>query len=471
MRHHRYTKILATLGPATANPTAIAELAEAGADLFRINFSHGSHETHAATIDAIRTVERDLGRPLGVLGDLQGPKLRVGRLAAGSASLTPGADFRLELGDEAGDESRAPLAHPEIFAALQPGVDLLLDDGRIHLTVTECGPDYAQTRVVIGGTLSDRKGVNLPGAALPISALTEKDRADLAFALEMGVDWLALSFVQRPEDLMEARALTDRRVGLMAKLEKPSALDQLEAVIAQADAVMVARGDLGVEIPPEDVPVVQSGIIDLCRGAGKPVVVATQMLDSMVRAPRPTRAEASDVATAVYQGADAVMLSAETAVGDYPVAAVQMMDRIIERVQRDPRYRLVLDAYTPPPRRTDADVITTAARQMAETLDASAIVTYTYSGSTAFRAARRRPPAPILALTPTLEIARRLMLVWGVTAKVVLHRDRFEEMVRIAIEVAKTDGFVAPGGCLVMTVGLPLGSPGTTNGVRIVHVP
>ena len=338
-----------------------------------MNFSHGSHEGHRAVYDAIRAVEEETGRPIGVLADLQGPKLRLGTFADGKACLESGAAFRLDLTDQPGNERRAPMPHAEIFDALTHGSELLLDDGKVRLRVESCGNGYADTRVEVGGWLSDKKGVNLPNARLDISALTEKDRADLEFALELGVDWVALSFVQRPEDLVEARELTQMRVGLMAKLEKPSAIDQLEAVVAQSDAVMVARGDLGVEMQPEDVPVLQSQIVDICRAAGKPVVVATQMLDSMVRSPSPTRAEASDVASAVYQGADAVMLSAESAVGDFPVESVAMMDRIIKRVQRDPKYRSVIDAYSPPPRAMEADAVTTGARQMAETLSAALI--------------------------------------------------------------------------------------------------
>ncbi len=471
MRRYRQTKILATLGPATADREKIAALFEAGADIFRMNFSHGTHDGHKAVYDAIREVEAEAGRPIGVLADLQGPKLRLGRFAEGKVWLEPGAPFRLDLTEQPGTERRAPLPHAEIFKALAHGSELLLDDGKVRLRVESCGHGYADTRVVVGGWLSDRKGVNLPNIRLEISALTEKDRSDLAFALDIGVDWVALSFVQRPEDLVEARELTQRRVGLMAKLEKPSAIAQLDEVVAQADAVMVARGDLGVEMQPEDVPVLQSQIVDICRGAGKPVVIATQMLDSMVRSPTPTRAEASDVATAVYQGVDAVMLSAESAVGDYPVQSVAMMDRIIKRVQRDPKFRSVIDAYTPPPRAMEADAVTTGARQMAETLSAALIVTYTNSGSTAFRGARRRPETQLLALTPDIRTARRMAVVWGVEALVVDHFESSDEMATAASEVAIAEGFARSGDAIVMTAGFPLRTSGTTNGLRIIRVP
>ncbi|MCB9946334.1 MAG: pyruvate kinase [Rhodospirillaceae bacterium] len=471
MRRYRHTKILATLGPPTAGKDRIAALFEAGADVFRMNFSHGTHDGHRAVYDAIRAVEAETGRPIGVLADLQGPKLRLGTFADGEVWLEQGNAFRLDLTDQPGNDRRAPLPHLEIFNALTHGAELLLDDGKVRLRVESCGHGYADTRVIVGGRLSDRKGVNLPNVRLGISALTEKDRSDLAFALDLGVDWVALSFVQRPEDLVEARNLTQRRVGLMAKLEKPSAIDQLEAVVAQSDAVMVARGDLGVEMQPEDVPVLQSQIVDICRAAGKPVVVATQMLDSMVRLPTPTRAEASDVATAVYQGADAVMLSAETAVGDYPVESVAMMDRIIKRVQRDPKYRSIIDAYTPPPRAMEADAVTTGARQMAETLSAALITTYTNSGSTAFRAARRRPPTPLLALTPDIRTARRLAIVWGVEAQVVETFDSSDEMATEATRCALAEGYARSGDAIVMTAGFPLRTSGTTNGIRIIRVP
>ncbi len=338
MRRRRSAKIVATLGPASATPDKIAALFEAGVDVFRLNFSHGEQAEHRARLDAIRALEKKVGRPIGVMADLQGPKLRVGTFAGGKAKLVPGAGFRLDLDKAPGNASRANLPHPEIFAAIAPGTELLLDDGNIRLKVEKSGKDFAETKVLAGGELSDRKGVNVPNAMLAVSALTPKDRSDLDFALKIGVDWVALSFVQRPEDVAEARKLISGRAGILVKLEKPAAIGKLDEIIELSEAVMVARGDLGVEMPPEDVPPLQRRIVHACRIAGKPVVVATQMLESMLRAPVPTRAEASDVATAVYEGADAVMLSAETAVGSYPVEAVTMMDRIISRVQIDPVY-------------------------------------------------------------------------------------------------------------------------------------
>ncbi len=467
MRRVRHAKIIATIGPATASEGRIAELFEAGADIFRLNFSHGTYEGHKEAFEAIRKMEMKFFRPISVIADLQGPKLRLGEFAGGSAYLKAGAAFRLDLAADLGDQVRAPLPHPEVFAAVEPGTELLLDDGKIRLAVRSCGADFAETEVVTGGLLSDHKGVNVPDAVLDFSALTDKDRRDLAFALDLGVDWIALSFVQRPEDLAEARRLIGGRAALMAKLEKPSAVGHLFEIVDLADAVMVARGDLGVEVPPEDVPALQKRIVRACRYAGKPVVVATQMLDSMVNAPTPTRAEASDVATAVYDGGDAVMLSAETAIGDHPEAAVAMMDRIIRRVEQDPPYRKIMNAEHAAPEATSSDAITAAARQVAETIDAAVIVTFTSSGSTTLRAARERPSVPILGLTTSARTARELALVWGVHSVMVPDLESFDAMVDEAVAVARREEFVTPGDKLVITAGVPLGTPGATNILRI----
>src|SRR5215510_6311037 len=470
MRRLRKAKIVATLGPATSTPQAIRALFEAGVDVFRLNFSHGLHEGHRECFDYIRQIENACGRPIGVMMDLQGPKLRVGKIAGGEATLKAGAAFRLDMDPAPGDASRAPLPHPEIFKAIAPGTDLLIDDGRLRLRVEECGPDFAETTVITGGQLSDRKGVNVPGVVLPISALTEKDRQDLQVGLDLGVDWVALSFVQRPEDVAEARRLIAGRAAVLVKLEKPAAIERLEELIELADAVMVARGDLGVEMPPEDVPALQKRIIAASREAGKPVVVATQMLDSMVHAPAPTRAEASDVATAVYDGTDAVMLSAETASGDYPVEAVTMMDRILKSVEGDPLYRRLMDASRHEPEATTADAISAAARQCAHTLSAAAIVTYTNTGSTTLRAARERPDVRILCLTPNLNTARRMTLAWGVHPVHGEDAHNFADMVQRAVRMARREGLAEDGQRLVITAGVPFGTPGATNILRIAHV-
>jgi pyruvate kinase len=448
----------------------LESLFQAGADVFRFNFSHGSHQEHAERLTHVRALEERVGRPIGVFADLQGPKLRIGRFAAPGVVLEAGARFRLDLSDEPGSSARVPLPHPEILAVLRPGANLLLDDGRVRLEVTSCGPDHADARVLVGGPLSNHKGVNVPDTVLDVSPLTEKDRRDLEFALGIGFGAVALSFVQRPEDLEEAKRLIDGRAHLIAKLEKPSAVEQLEAIVDRADAVMVARGDLGVELPPETVPAIQKRIIRTCRQAGKPVVVATQMLDSMVKLPAPTRAEASDVANAVYEGADAVMLSAETAIGDHPVRVVDMMERIIKQTEADPVYRELLNAGQAKPKRTTADTITESASQASMTLPAAAIVTFTTSGATALRAARKRPPVPILALTPSHQVARGLALVWGIHAVNVEPMDDYEAMEAAAVHCASEAGFARSGDHLVVTAGLPLKTPGVTNVMRLVRV-
>ena len=470
MKRSRSGKIVATLGPASSTMEQIEALFLAGADVFRLNFSHGEKPDHKARLDTIRAIEAKHNRPIGVLLDLQGPKLRVGTFKDGGTDLAKGARFRLDMEDKPGDGERVTLPHPEIFKALTPGAELLLDDGRIRLIAREVDGESAVTEVAVGGRLSDRKGVNVPNTVLPLSPLTPKDREDLGYGLELGVDWVALSFVQRPEDVEEARRLVDGQAAIMAKLEKPSAIQHLDDIIDAADGIMVARGDLGVELPPEDVPILQRRIVSTCRGAGKPVVVATQMLESMVKSPAPTRAEASDVATAVYEGADAVMLSAESAVGDYPVEAVNIMDRIIRRVEGD---ELFLDSRLGehlPLEATTSDAISAAARQVANTIDARAIVTYTTSGSTTVRAARERPAARIICLTSKLTTARRMALVWGVHPVETSDVANFFEMVEKATASARDEGFAAVGERIVITAGVPFGTPGKTNILRIARV-
>jgi pyruvate kinase len=470
MRRSRHAKIVATLGPASSSPEMIRALFEAGADVFRFNFSHGSHEDHQKRYDIVRSIEQETGRPIAVLADLQGPKLRVGRLAEGPITLDEGERVRFDLDPAPGTRDRVPLPHPEVFAALAPGVHLLIDDGKMRLEVEEAVKDSAVARVLIGGPLSERKGVSVVGAVLPVSAVTEKDRRDLAFALQMGADWIALSFVQRPEDLDELRELAGRPVSVITKLEKPSAVEQLEAVVARSDAVMVARGDLGVEMPPQKVPTIQRQVLRACRRAGKPVIVATQMLESMIEAPTPTRAEASDVATAVYEGADAVMLSAETAAGRYPVESVAMMDRIARRVQEDPLYHSIMEGTRIEHEHTAPDAISAAACQVASLVGAAAIVSYTTSGATALRAARERPDSPILVLTSNLATARRLAVLWG--AYCVHTRDvkNFGEMVQQAVRIAHREKIAEAGQRVVITAGVPFGTPGATNVLRIAWV-
>jgi pyruvate kinase len=469
MRRHRRTRIVATLGPASSSPELLARLFHAGADVFRLNFSHGAHEDHLARIQAIRALEHSVRRPIGILADIQGPKLRVGKFNAGRVQLQTGQRFRLDLDATPGDAQRVQLPHPEIIAAASIGTTLLLDDGKLRLRVVNVRPDHLVTEILTGGQLSDRKGVNVPDVVLPIPALTKKDRADLAFVLPHGVDWIGLSFVQRPEDVLEARELVAGRAAIMSKLEKPQALDRLDDILALSDGVMVARGDLGVELPPEEVPLAQKRIVRAARALGRPVVVATQMLESMISAPAPTRAEASDVATAVFDGADAVMLSAETASGQYPLEAVSIMDRIIARVERDPGWRATTEASRPPPEPTAGDAIAAAARQVAHTIAAKAIVAFTATGGTALRVARERPDCHIIGMTPDTAVARRLAIVWGVHALPSDVPTSMTDTVSRAIRAARLDGFADPGDDIVVTAGVPFAEAGT-NALRVARV-
>ena len=431
-------------------------LFEAGADVFRINFSHGDTAAHRRVVGLIRALERETSRPTGIVGDLQGPKIRVGEFHAGGVMLTAGRPFRLDIDTTPGDDTRVALPHPEVFEVVSQGDELLLNDGRVRLRVDRIGDCILDTQVVVGGALSDHKGLNLPGVVIPVQPLTPKDRADLEIAIELGVDWIAASFVQRATDVAELRERIGGRAGLMTKIEKPSAVAAREEIYALSDGLMVARGDLGVEMPVEQVPGLQKQLIRAARAAGKPIVVATQMLESMVRAPTPTRAEVSDVATAVYDGADAVMLSAESAIGDYPVAAVRTMNRIAEQVEHDSLYRAIIDAEKPPPEATSADAISASAAQTAETLKAAAIVSYTATGATALRAARERPSVPILGLAPRIETARRLALVWGVHCVPTPNLDGFNE--DVAFRAAAADGFAGPRDRLVIISGAPHGA-------------
>ncbi|MET0370229.1 MAG: pyruvate kinase [Sphingobium sp.] len=463
----RKVRILVTLGPASDSPDMIRALFVAGADAFRINMSHGAHEDHAARIASIRAMEKEFGRPTTILGDLQGPKLRVGTFAESQVILETGATFVLDRDPTPGDVSRVNLPHAEIYAALVPETRLLLDDGKLVLRVKSVNEERIDTIVEVGGALSNRKGVNVPDVVVPVPALTDKDRRDLSFAMQQGLDWIALSFVQRPEDLAEARKLMGGYGALMAKIEKPAAVQRLEEILEMADGVMVARGDLGVELPPYAVPPLQKQIVATARRMGRPVVVATQMLESMIKAPTPTRAEVSDVATAVYDGADAIMLSAETAAGDWPVEAVKMMDSIAHSVERDPGYFGRLHYTETKPDSTTADALAEAAAGIVSVVGASAITCYTASGSTVRRVARERPDSPILALTPKLETARRLGLVWGVHAVRTKDVGNFEEMVGKARRMALRHHFTAKGRKIVVLAGVPFGTPGSTN---VLHV-
>ena len=468
MRRLRNVKIVATLGPASSDYDSIRALFEAGADVFRLNMSHGTQDEQRARHDIVRQVEKDMGRPIAILADLQGPKLRCGTFAAGAAELDEGNHFRFDLDETPGEGHRVCLPHPEIFAALKPDATLLVNDGKIRLRVQDCGPDFADCIVEVGGTISDRKGVNVPDVVLPLAALSDKDRSDLEFACQLGVDWLALSFVQRRQDMDEARELAQGRAAVLAKIEKPAAVDAFAEILAASDGIMVARGDLGVELPVQAVPPIQKRLIHDCRRAGKPVIVATQMLESMIESPVPTRAEVSDVANAIYDGADAVMLSAESAAGSYPVEAVTTMDKVAIEVEHDPTYREQIEASRVAKRSTVADGIVAAAREIAETTDIKAICCFTQSGTTAELTARERPRVPIIALTPLVGTARRLCLSWGTNCFVTAGEvERFKMAVVSAARAARSAGFAEENDQIVVTAGVPFNVPGTTNILRV----
>jgi pyruvate kinase len=466
----RKVRVLATLGPASSTPEMIQQLYEAGADAFRINMSHGDQASKVPLFEAIRGLEKKLGRPTTILADLQGPKLRVGKFAEGKVMLETGQTFILDRDATPGDSTRVQLPHREIFEAAHADARLLLDDGKLVLRVTEATPDRLTTVVEVGGALSNNKGLNVPDMVLPLAALTEKDRSDLSFAVEQGADWIALSFVQRPEDLMEARRLIGGKAALLAKIEKPSAIARLDEIMEQCDGVMVARGDLGVELPPQSVPPLQKRIVETARRMGRPVIVATQMLESMIESPSPTRAEVSDVATAVYDGADSIMLSAESAAGKWPIESVAMMNSIADAVERDPAHgdRVHFTVTRPDP--TTADALAEAAKNIARTVSASAIVCFTSSGSTARRIARERPTVPIMVLTPKLETARRTGLLWGTHAVHTRDVESFEEMVAKAKRMALRHHLAAAGDRVVVCAGVPFKTPGSTNVLHVVTI-
>lgn len=468
---HSFTKIVATLGPASNTKEIIRALAQEGVSIFRLNFSHGSHDDHRRNVGFIREVEKEIGRPIGILCDLQGPKLRIGTFKNDDIVLAEGDKFRLDMNPEAGDETRVCLPHPEIFKAMVKGMDLLVNDGIIRLKVDAFGPDFADTTVVTGGRLSNKKGVNVPGVPLPINSLTEKDRNDLEAALGMGVDYIGLSFVQNPEDVLIAKYLIQNRAAIISKIEKPSALEHLEEIIRLSDGVMIARGDLGVELPPEKVPLLQKRIISVCRKANKPVIVATQMLESMVMNPTPTRAEVSDVANAVFDAVDAVMLSAETAAGKYPVEAVRLMDKIIMETESGDLYQKFLDAARLPPDETTESAITASARVTAQNLrDAKAIVSYTISGMTAARVSRERPKLPILCMTPDINVARRMALFWGVEGLVSEKMEILLDVGKKANELCKEMFDAKTDDKMIITAGIPFNVTGNTNILLVVNI-
>lgn len=470
MRRNRKAKIVATLGPASSDAATIRRLFEAGVDVFRLNFSHGEKTDHVERHAILRDLEKETGRPICILQDLQGPKIRIGTLAGDGFAIEDGQTVRFVPDGENGTAEAIPLPHPEIFAGIMPGHAMLIDDGKLRLEATGVTEDAITARVVAGGTISNRKGINLPDTELDLSPLTAKDREDLEFGLDLGVDYVALSFVQRASDVMEARALIDDRAAVMTKVEKPAAVERIKDILALSDAIMVARGDLGVEIPPEDVPGRQKELIRACRLAGKPVIVATQMLDSMVHTPTPTRAEASDVATAIYDGADAVMLSAESAAGEYPVEAVTMMNRIIETTEQHSAYQSIIHALDPEVEPSAQHAVSAGAAFVAQAINARAIVAFTWSGTTAYRIARERSEVPLITLTPQLHIARRLALVWGAHSVQSDQISEYDEMVDQACTRAREGGFASEADQIVIVAGVPFGVPGSTNNLRVATV-
>jgi pyruvate kinase len=468
MRRLRNVKIVATLGPASSTYETIRALFEAGADVFRLNMSHGTHDEQRARYDIIRKIEVDVGRPICVLADLQGPKLRVGVFARdGGEELAEGAAFRMDLDPAPGDATRVNLPHPEIFDALEVGSTLLVNDGKIRLKVVGCGKDHADCTVMVGGTISNRKGVNVPDVLLPLAALSEKDRADLEFACQMGVDWLALSFVQRAEDVLEARELTKGRAAILSKIEKPAAVKSFDSILAVSDGIMVARGDLGVELPVHAVPPIQKRLVRAARVPQSSIPASASPQSPVWLPPVPTRAEVSDVATAIYEGADAVMLSAESAAGNYPVEAVMTMNNVAISVESDTIYREVIEASRKANKTTVADAIVSAAREIAETTDIKAVCCFTQSGTTASLVARERPRTPIIALTPLVRTARRLTLTWGAHCIITEPQGRFKGAVLAAVRAARSDGFATEADQIVVTAGVPFNVPGTTNILRV----
>lgn len=468
MRRHRNLKIVATLGPSSSDYETIRALHEKGADVFRLNMSHGSHEDVRKRHEIIREVEKDTGRPIAILADLQGPKIRCGKFAAGSEELEIGQDFRFDLESAPGDGARVQLPHKEIFQALEPGSRLLVNDGKIAVKVRECGEDFANCEVIVGGTISNNKGVNVPDVVLPVAALSEKDKKDLEFVCTLGIDWLALSFVQRAADVEEARELAGKRAAILSKIEKPAAVDAFEEILAASDGIMVARGDLGVELPVHAVPPIQKRLVRASRREAKPVIVATQMLESMITSPVPTRAEVSDVAAAIYEGADAVMLSAESAAGDYPIEAVSTMDAVAVEVESDPTYRSIIEASRPVTSDSIADGIVGAARQISERVpDIKVICCFSESGTTVSKTARERPNVPIIALTSYLRTARRLCMTWGAHCVIVSEVERFKMAVVAAARAARTEGFATEKEKIVVVAGVPFNVAGSTNILRV----
>ena len=467
LRRNRNVKIVATLGPASSEKQVVEELFKQGVDVFRLNLSHGTHEEIRNRYRIIREVEKKFERPISILADLQGPKLRCGSFVNQEAELVAGKSFRFDNKSYLGDLTRVNLPDFDVFQGLNLGSTILVNDGKIRLEVKDIGPDFVDTEVVVGGTISDKKGINVPDQVLPLSALSQKDLRDLEFVCDLGIDWLGLSFVQRASDIKNARKLVKGRAAILSKIEKPSAVEAFDEILEETDAVMVARGDLGVELPIETLPPIQKRLVRQCRASGKPVIVATQMMESMITSPVPTRAEVSDVAQAIYEGADAIMLSAESAVGDYPIEAVRTMNSIATEVEKEGTYRKVIESSRTPLKRGVSDAITVAAREVAETTNIKVICCFTHTGTTAALTSRERPRVPIIALTPKIAIARRIALNWGLHCIVTEEVNRFKMAVVNAAKAARKYGFAKNQDKIIVIAGVPFNVSGTTNILRV----
>lgn len=468
----RRTKIVCTIGPASEDKNILREMVASGMDIARFNFSHGSHEEHGKRMDAVREAAEELGKPVAIMLDTKGPEIRTGLLEGQTIELVEGEEVLLTIKETKGRKGIIPISYKNLAQDVKQGSIVLIDDGALKLEVVSLEGDDVLCRVINGGTLKERKGVNLPGVSVKLPAVTEKDVADLQFGIEKGVDFIAASFMRKAEDVMKVRRVLEEggsKAHIIAKIEHPDAIDNIDSIIEVSDGIMVARGDLGVELNPEEVPLIQKMIIEKCNKVGKPVITATQMLESMIGHPRPTRAEASDVANAILDGTDAVMLSGETAAGKYPVEAVRFMCQIAVRTEEALRYKEVVGKKEILPPKTVADAISHASCQTANELNAAAILTPTESGSTARMVAKYRPYAPIVAATPNPDVVRKLALTWGVCPLLVERTYNTDAVVDAAVQGALKEGMINEGDLIVITAGLPIGVSGATNLLK-VHV-
>ena len=470
LHRNRKVKIVATLGPASDTKSEIKKMFLAGADIFRLNMSHGDHSAVEKRHNILRDLEREFSRPICILVDLQGPKLRCGNFEDEKVSVEVGQKFCFDLIESLGDKKRVCLPHPQIFRSVKEGDKLLIDDGKVALEVRKASEVSIECTVLNNGIISDKKGVNCPDSILDLAPLTEKDKKDLKFACTLGVDWIGLSFVQRAKDVDDVKKLLNGKAGIIAKIEKPAAVEEFDSIIESSDGIMVARGDLGVELPIEAVPPIQKRLVMRSRQMGKPVIVATQMMESMINSTTPTRAEVSDVAQAIYDGVDAVMLSAETAVGAHPEKVIQAVDKIAIETEKDPLYFQNLETSRSVSKEGVSNAITVAAREVADNINVKVICCFTHGGTTAELASRERPRAPIIALTPYTETARKLTLFWGLHCVVTTPVDRFKKAVMNAVKAAKLFNFASGKDLIIVIAGVPFNTPGSTNILRVVSL-